>query len=564
MPRARADAPRERRHASFPWAACAAGVLLVQAALAFWGATRNSVTFDENLHVPAGVAAITRGDPGVSDVNPPLVKLGFGIAALAAGAHGVPAAATPGDSHAEGESFMRANAERYQRVFVAARIVSILLGMALGWLLWWFVSHTWGPAAGLFSLTLASLSPEMLAHSGLATLDVATALGWFAATVAALAWARQGGVKRFVRLAAAAVFLGLTRFSVVLALPMVAGIIVIVCGIERRDRLVPRLAALLLLVPLLLVSWHIAYGGHTSFQPLRTKTFMSERFRDLRAHHPDLRLPLPDVMIRGLDRQTYDAEPGRLTTFVNRRTTTRPLWWWFPFAIGVKWPLGLLAAIGLGAVAAVARGNRDTRVTVLVLVFSAVALLAPAMFLTNLNAGVRYALPVLPLGAAAAGAWLATPRVRRSVRTGIAAALAVATIAESAAAAPWWISAFNPLAGSPLQREFVLNDSNVDWGQGLIALREELDRRGIRTVHLAYHGTTDPAIYGIRSIPYLGGTPGPESEWLAVSSYYFVGLPARMMTAKGSTGIVVLDFRPLWNQWPAARPANCMRLYRVR
>jgi hypothetical protein len=54
-------------------------------------------------------------------------------------------------------------------------------------------------------------------------------------------------------------------------------------------------------------------------------------------------------------------------------------------------------------------------------------------------------------------------------------------------------------------------------------LRSELKRRGITRIHLAYHGTTDPAIYGIDYIPYLGGLPGPESDWIAVSSYYFVG-----------------------------------------
>jgi len=89
-------------------------------------------------------------------------------------------------------------------------------------------------------------------------------------------------------------------------------------------------------------------------------------------------------------------------------------------------------------------------------------------------------------------------------------------------------------------------------------------RLGIRRLHLAYHGTTDPALYGIDSVPYLGGTPGSESDWIAVSSYYFVGLGQRMMTAHGRTGVVKIDFSPVWKRSPAARPARCMYLFRLR
>jgi hypothetical protein len=91
-----------------------------------------------------------------------------------------------------------------------------------------------------------------------------------------------------------------------------------------------------------------------------------------------------------------------------------------------------------------------------------------------------------------------------------------------------------------------------------------LDRRGIDRVHLAYHGTTDPALYGIDYIPYLGQEPGPESDWFAVSSYYFVGLSQRMMTPTGRTPGIGFDLSPLRNLPPVSRPAGCMFLFRIR
>jgi hypothetical protein len=140
-------------------------------------------------------------------------------------------------------------------------------------------------------------------------------------------------------------------------------------------------------------------------------------------------------------------------------------------------------------------------------------------------------------------------------------ALALLQAVETGFAAPWYLSFFNWPSGGPGGGYRLVNDSNVDWGQGLIALREELARRGIRRIHLAYHGTADPAIYGIDYLPYLGGQPGPESDWLAVSSYYFVGLGQRMMTPGGRTPPLRINFSPLWGVRPAARAADCIYLF---
>jgi hypothetical protein len=158
------------------------------------------------------------------------------------------------------------------------------------------------------------------------------------------------------------------------------------------------------------------------------------------------------------------------------------------------------------------------------------------------------------------------PGARAPARAWAAAGIALAIVAgaESVAAAPWHLAFFNRLAGGPGGGYRLINDSNVDWGQGLIALREEMHRRGIQRIHLAYHGTTDPAIYGIDYVPYTGGEPGPESDWLAVSSYYFVGLTQRMMTRTGRTDWVSINFRGLWGRPWAASPAHCMYLFRIR
>src|SRR4249919_83537 len=116
VPRGRAGAaPRRHPRAAFPreraWVAL---LLTLHLALAVWGVVRNSVTFDENFHVPAGVMIAARGYFGVSTVNPPLVKALSGVAALAAGARLPADSALAGMQDVVGESFMRMNADRYQ------------------------------------------------------------------------------------------------------------------------------------------------------------------------------------------------------------------------------------------------------------------------------------------------------------------------------------------------------------------------------------------------------------------------------------------------------------------
>jgi len=573
------NAPGKRRGggsrsgAPAPWpsprveGALATLLVLAYVALAAWGIARQSVTFDENFHVPAGVVAVSRGDPGISAVNPPLVKWLFGAAALLAGAEPPSdTAIATRDQAAVGESFMRTNAARYHRVFSAARLVSLLFGVALGLLVRRAARAFWGARGGLLALVLWVLAPEALAHAGVATLDMATALGW---TWTALALARffaSGAWRDWAVLALAVAFLTVTRFTSLLVVPLALALLA--SAAVTRSLASPRraLAGLLLLVPVAWLALQAAYAGHTSWQPLASWTFRSRRFLELQHAWPSGRLPLPDDYVRGLDRQAFDSEAGHLTTYLLGRAIGASIWWYFPFALLCKLPLGLLAAAAARGVHGLMRGARrpDATLLVAILVF-----MLPAMFLSNLNAGVRYMLPVLPLLAIACGGLAtSTPAPATAARRGrvfawIGLACALGLAVEVVPAGPDWLAFFNRAAGGPGGGERLLNDSNVDWGQGLIELRDELHRRGIERVTLAYHGTTDPAVYGIDYVPYRGGLIGAHGDWFAVSSYFFVGLPQRMMTREGYTPVVVFDFRTLWPLAPAAHPAGCMWLFRV-
>jgi hypothetical protein len=555
-PRGRAPVARERL-----WV-----VLLVAAhvLLAAWGAVRQSVTFDENFHLPSGVLIASRGELRVSAVNPPLVKALAGAAALAAGAHlPAPEALGDGEQGAVGIAFMRANADRYQRVFVAGRMVVVLLSALLGLVVWRWARRLWGPRGGLLAAAFYAFAPEALAHAGVITMDVPTALGFVLSLAAWQAFVISGRWRAWAVTAVAVAFTFLVRFTA-LFLPVLLLALAIAQVATRRARAPRRVwIGYALLAVTTLVALQIGYLGRTSWAPLREWRFDSHAFQTLQQRAPGLRLPLPDSWVGGFDRQAVESQPGKTPSFLFGQQLREAPLAYFPVALAVKWPLGFLAATALLMAALALRRVRWRRALwplSLVVLF-----LWIGMFVGRLGIGIRYIFPVVPALAVLLGSLAALRAADRFPWRRAAIALAFVQALEACAHAPWHLSFFNVLAGGPERGQWIVNDSNIDWGQGLIALREEMARRGIRRVHLAYHGTADPSLYGIDYVPYLGGVPGPESDWIAISSYYFVGLSQRMMIhGERPPEALKLDFRPLWKRRPDAMPAGCMLLFRLR
>jgi 4-amino-4-deoxy-L-arabinose transferase-like glycosyltransferase len=544
-----------------------AALLLLHAALALWGMARNSVTFDENFHLPAGVVEITKRRFDVSPVNPPLVKALAGAAALAAGAR------PPADSAIAlreqsivGESFMRRNADRYHRVFFAGRLVTLVLSLVLGLLVWRFARRLHGARGGALALAFYAFAPEALAHAGFVTMDLATALGFFASAYAWWRFARSGRWSWWAAAAAAIAFTVLVRHTAFLLAPILLamGLALDLGGRVRRPR---RLWLGFAMLPAVaLVALAVGYLGQIDLRPLGERTVLSERFRALQLAAPGLRLPLPDAWLTGLDFMSYESSEEDTPTFLLGRVTNERVWWYAPFALLVKWPLGFLGGLAL-LLGRIARRARPRRVEAAAVLLPPALYLLATMTLANLNVGVRYLLPMLPFLCVALGA-LARPALGRTTRTRhrwLAAAVALAALqtVEAVTAAPFYVAFYNLPAGGPGGGYRLVNDSNVDWGQGLIDLRDHLRRRGIGRIQLLYHGSTDPGVYGIDYVPFQGERLSRDSEWLAVSSYFFVGQAQRQMTPQGFTPFFAVDFSPLRNERPAAVVGRSIYLFHL-
>src|SRR5262249_19273835 len=229
-------------------------------------------------------------------------------------------------------------ADRFQRVFVAARAVVVALSVLLGVLVWRWARRLDGPRAGLYALALYALAPEALAHAGVATLDLATALGFAASVYAFWIFARGGRWNAWLAtvLAVGATFL--TRFSAVLLAPILIAL-ALVMTVRGRPRRARRLWAGLALLPITTIAiLVIGYHGRLSFRPLSEWTFRSATFQKLQRAAPGLPVPLPDLYLAGFDRQMRESGAGVTPTYLFGRIRHDAPWYYYPVALLVKCP----------------------------------------------------------------------------------------------------------------------------------------------------------------------------------------------------------------------------------
>src|SRR2546427_26036 len=212
----------------------------------------------------------------------------------------------------------------------------------------------------------------------------------------------------------------------------------------------------------------------------------------LAADSPLRGLPVP-ILWRGIRFQMYLDGLGQVAFLLGDRS--RFGWpWYFPFALLVKSsPVELVALASFIATAAMRRGS-DVEARVLAVCF---VVFGGAALLGHRDIGVRYVLPMVVTALMGGAIWLRTSV--RSARVAVAVA-AVAVIAQAISffsIAPQHLAYFNDLAGGPSAGYTRLVDSNVDWGQDLVRLREWMRARGIERVSLVYFGSAPLAAYDI-------------------------------------------------------------------
>ena len=331
-----------------------------------------------------------------------------------------------------------------------------------------------------------SLFPPVLAHAGLATSDLAITCGilWYAyfGRCFLAAPCARSGASFGVSIAACL----LAKFSAVVFLPLVAVSLAIVdMHLVRKALNARRIELASGAVLAVAVAALCVWGGYRfsfgtveevrwhSSNPLRFPFVSDNTNRRLLA----LTVPAPEF-VGGILSVLHQNREGHYSYFLGE-SVSRSSVLYFPVLLLTKSPIPLLL---LSIV-----GFASKRPHAWVPAFVIMAILAPAC-LSNINIGVRHILPVYPwLGILAAMGFTGLRgQALAPIRSFSVILLAWAGFGV-VVSMPDLLPYFNEFAfGRP---ERITVDSDLDWGQDLQRLGDEIRERQIAHIHIAYFGT---------------------------------------------------------------------------
>jgi hypothetical protein len=413
----------------------------------------------------------------------------------------------------------------------------VRLGSLWIWLLALTLTSAWsrswhGPRAMALAAWLFALSPNLIAHGSLATMELplaaaSTAMFWFF-------W-RFLDSRRWAWFWGAAMVAGVAfscKFTAVLY-PAILSFVWWIARWQDGERNAIRLSrrvasgtlgfvAIMLITDLAVTGFaciplSTSAGDHPSLERWLGKTAARQVGRLYET-------PLPQDWVGFASQMHHQASGGSSYLWGERRE--KGWWYYYLVALTVKVPLAfwLLAAARLALSPSLA--NRET-VPPLAKGGTGGAVPAPPMtglqttkshlsllpivfvlFLTitaigsSRNYGMRYMLPLAPLAIVWVSA-LADHRSRYVHR--IAATVGLAGFAVAIAGShPFELTYFNILAGGPHGGRHILSDSNLDWGQGLENLvKLQRERPDFRDLTVYYFGDTDPVHYGVAGRCYV-------------------------------------------------------------
>jgi len=516
-------------------------------------------TIDENDHIEAGIEYFQRGVYEYEPQHPPLARiveaaLPYFLADLRlteARIDNGKLVHKPIDEKKQrletflwGGMWREGSPEYYWRTLSLARAGNLVFGLLLLWVVYAWAAELFGRRTGAIAALLASCSPTILAHSGLATLDAAAAATTAAASYAFWRWSR-GPSLRSAAIAGAATAIAVTsKLSTVAFLPPIFLSLFLLArrALARKQALRELGAFLAVVATLIWAVYRFDFGPIGELDPTFAQSIGASSDSWI------LTTPLPaPSFFQGLLDVAGHNEQGH-SSYLLGEWSKEGRAAYFPVALAVKTTLPLLALAIWGFVAGWRSGKKNETLSAAAPIAAVMLIAVPA----NINIGIRHILPLFPSLAILA----AIPFARASFgldkknTAGIfAALLLVWHVGESVGAHPDYLPYFNQLGRG--RETAVLLDSNLDWGQDLARLGDWMQHEGSpTTVILRYFGEARADTFGINT--YLLPPAHPDAGYFAVSANYLFGL-------EGSSD----RLRALQNQEPLAKIGRSIFIFRI-
>jgi hypothetical protein len=444
----------------------------------------NSQTIDEAMHIAAGYSYLTTRDFRIEPQNPPFIKELLALPVLIT--YALPFLPNSeywrdADGYSIGRDLLYQSKPTADQILALSRLPNLLLGGVLVALTGWWAYRLWGSRAALLAMALASLEPNLVAHSSLVTTDMGVTL--FIFVTAYLFW-EYANRPTWRFLVATGIFTGMAlvaKFSAVVLIPIITLIVI-------ASLLIPS-------------SPDIPLPKEGSPNKPRHKLLQAAAVPSLIFFVASLTIP-PAYLFQGFQPwfsgfyQFMTLSQEGLPAFFVGKYSWHGWWGYFPIAFLIKTPLGSLVLISISLVFYRAGSPLAYR-QALFLVLPVILILLP-MTQAKTNIGLRHILPIYPFLFVLASR-VATLRFCLSfVALFLIGVPLACTAISSLRIAPHQLAYFNELVGGPEQGYRYLSDSNLDWGQDLKGLKAYMEKEKLPIIYLSYFGTAPPSYYGIR------------------------------------------------------------------
>jgi hypothetical protein len=477
----------------------AVALLIVQCWLEFSTLGVTTPTVDEPLHIMRGSAYIRRGEERYLMNGPVLSNALSGMVLLLESNLQLPPVDDPVWNKTaamdDPDRFIWQNAIPPQRIVFWGRLPIIAVSLIMVAFIFRWARERAGGLPALGALTLAVFCPNLLAHSRLATTDSVTATTFL---ISAYAFQRAldtpGPVTRLfsggaLGLAFAAKF---SATALPLAFAIEAGLRAWRARREGRATLAPWIALAATLVVGFLTLWAIY---RFSIGPIEPSGAI---------------VPAPYYWAEWQSLNRYLQDP--LEGYLFGQLSGRGWWYYYPVTFLVKTPLPVLIFAVLALIGTLRARRWSSDLTL----YFAPALYFGALLFSPHDLGYRYLLPVAPfIFVASADVIRAALGARRAM---LAVGLLVAwQVIGTLRYYPYYLTFFNEVVGGPDRGRYILSDSNIDWGQDLIGLKQYVDDHHIDRIRLSYFGIAHPDAYGLLAElqpPLISGIQDqPQERW---------------------------------------------------
>jgi hypothetical protein len=526
-------------------------IVVTSLAFLFWGIRNDSPTEDEWAHLTRGISYWQNRDMRIHVQHPPLANAIAGIPSAFAENPDMTSMKTWQDGYAPGLEYIKLDYARALEQLAVGRYMMSLFYVGLLVYVFYFCSSFFGWPTAAAATILVAFNPTILGQARYVATDMPAATFAAVATGELVRYLARPGRASVVTLGLALGGVVLSKHSGVVFVAIVL-VVALAAAVLRKGRfrgqaslwrrLATSIGHFVVAGLIVLVCINAIYKFHRTAMRVDEILATPEPKHWTTKRHPDrlleettplphlpagLRIPLPYPYLVGLFGVREQNAMGYPTYFMGR-SSRYGHWAYFPVLLAVKDPPALLFLLGLGAALLVApafsaaRPRRLASVSLPTGCFVAVASLFLAFVMrSNLNMGVRHALPIIPLASVVAarafsragellrGRWLLGGRLFGL--SGVVSALFVA---------PHYLNYYNVFA---LGQGSWINVVGDDWGQDREAFVRFAKKHELRPLY--YHTQTPTRKLEVDHLGLeyqsLGCKTKPKpGSWVAVHAQY--------------------------------------------